>query len=103
MNFTDRQSYLECVAAWKAHYKHVSQEVRQLKAEVKAEQRKIGTVKASYGTVYYVPTSRFHSASSELYKKRVEIGNLLLERAAGKVKAGQQRAENVYKKEESMI
>ena len=79
LNFTDRLSYLTWAAGWKAHYKHVSQEIRRLKAVHKQEAPKLNI--------------EFYTANRELIRKRQEANELLIIRGASKVKAGMQRAE----------
>lgn len=78
LNFTDRLTYLAWAAGWKAHYKHVSQEIRRLKAVHKKEAPELSI--------------EFYTANRELIRKRMEANELLITRAASKVKAGRQRA-----------
>lgn len=89
LDFTDRLSYLTWAAGWKAHYKHVSQEIRKLKLEWKNLDRK---GEPSWKAIH------------ELRKRREEANELLAARIASKVKAGEQwRAARSVQTEEAMI
>jgi hypothetical protein len=76
-NFTDRASYKAYVAEWKATYKANSKLIRDLKAEIKHEQKNGSSLKASM------------LQSKREYMRKIQR-NALIERAESKVEAQRQ-------------
>ncbi len=86
--FTDRDSYFEWVRQWKVTYKSLSQEIRELKAIIREQQRAIREEQSD------VPVWRLQEKRSRL---RWYATALLILRREGKVRSWKMKQERLEK------